>query len=169
MIIKYDNYRPIPSLPCEPRRKARRAIISAILERFAVVSDLINVRKYPNVIAPVYSTISNENPAFVIQIDDFDHRNPTKLNAMRKMHRQVRGSQTASGRDFTDYIATKFPVFHVWDDHDYGMNNGDKTFSGKSDAIRAFKEYYPIPPLANPNASIWHKFIMAIQSFICLI
>jgi alkaline phosphatase D len=127
---------------------------------FTVLADLINLQNFPGHPAPVYSQVMKENPAFVLQIGDFDHRNPKTLEAMREMHREVRGGlvTTASGNDFSNYIGSRFPLFHIWDDHDYGKNNGDKKFYAKALALRAFKEYYPTPDLANPNAGIWHKF-----------
>lgn len=135
---------------------------------FAVVSDLVSVNKFPADPAPVYAQVMAETPAFVLQIGDFDHRDPKTLEAMRQMHREVRGPYTASGLDFFRYIAPRFPVFHVWDDHDYGANNGDKTFPGRLAALKAFQEYYPTPDLANPVAGIWHKFTYGQAEFFML-
>jgi alkaline phosphatase D len=44
----------------------------------------------------------SQRPAFVLQIGDFDHRDPQTLEEMRMMHREVRGGGVASaaGRDF---------------------------------------------------------------------
>jgi hypothetical protein len=46
----------------------------------------------------------------------------------------------------------------MWDDHDYGKDNADKRFAGKVSARRAFEEYYPTPPMPNPNVGLWHSF-----------
>jgi alkaline phosphatase D len=127
---------------------------------FTVLADLINLQNFPGHPAPVYAQVMKENPAFVLQIGDFDQRDPKTLEEMREMHREVRGGRkaTASGDDFSRYIAPRFPLFHIWDDHDYGNNNGDKNFYARAIALKAFKEYYPTPELANPSAGIWHKF-----------
>ncbi len=53
--------------------------------RFAVVTDLENTKAHPTLPAPVYATVRAQAPAFVLQIGDFDHRNPTALAAMRLM------------------------------------------------------------------------------------
>jgi alkaline phosphatase D len=128
---------------------------------FVVFADLVNIRAYPNDPAPAYFAAASEAPAFFVQIGDFDHRNPQTIKEMRRMHRDVRSRLTAAGRDLSEAILPWFPVYHVWDDHDYGTNNGDKTFAGKAAALQAFKEYYPTPDLANPAAGIWHKFSYA--------
>jgi alkaline phosphatase D len=139
----------------------------AITFQFAVVADLQNAITYAEVPAPVYEHVAAANPKFVLQIGDFDHRNPQTLDSMRNMHRDVRGSDSAAGRDFQEHIANRFPVFHVWDDHDYGINNGDKTWIGRSAALQAFDEYYPTPDRPNP-AGIWHKFTYGTCEFFML-
>jgi alkaline phosphatase D len=136
--------------------------------RFVILSDLVNTRKIPTLPASVYAQVATEEPAFVLQIGDFDHRDPETLREMRRMHRENRGLYTASGIDFFFNIALRFPLFHVYDDHDYGINNGDKTFSGRANALRAFQEYYPTPDLANPTAGIWHKFTHGQAEFFML-
>ena len=64
------------------------------------------------------------------------------------------GPATPAGQDFATYIASQFPVFHVWDDHDYGTNDGNKEFAGRADALQAFQEYYPTPELANHRTPV---------------
>ena len=135
--------------------------------RFAVIADLRNSATYPDEPAPVYAHVAAANPAFVLQIGDFDHRNPQTLYAMRIMHRDVRGPYTVAGSDFQENISHRFPVFHIWDDHDYGTNNGDKTWIGRSDALQAFDEYYPTPDRPNP-AGIWYKFSYMTSEFFML-
>jgi alkaline phosphatase D len=135
---------------------------------FAVLADLRGSKNSPAVSAPVYATVASEGPAFVMQIGDFDHRNPKGIAAARDMHKEVRSAATPSGLDFLTNIACCYPFFHVWDDHDYGRDNGDKTFTGKARAIQAFREYYPLPTLPNPTAGIWHSFRYAQVEFFML-
>ncbi len=124
---------------------------------FAVTADAINVQSNPTVPAPAYFAAAADDPLFMLQIGDFDHRNPGNLAQMRTMHRQVLGPSTASGSDFATAIETAMPVFHMWDDHDYGANNGDKTFVNRTAALQAFREYYPAPETPNP-AGLWRSF-----------
>jgi alkaline phosphatase D len=131
------------------------------------LADLLNSASYPEIPAPVYQHIAAADPKFVLQIGDFDHRNPQTLTAMRDMHRDVRGPYSIAGEDFLEQIASRFPVFHTWDDHDYGANNGDKYWLGRRDALQAFDEYYPTPERPNP-AGIWYKFSYANCEFFML-
>ena len=117
---------------------------------FAVLSD------FRDSVASSYRSVAEDEPAFVVFLGDFSHREPSTLAEMRDMHRTLRGPETPAGRDFISYMR-KFPFYHVWDDHDLGKNDADKTFHGKEDALRAFREYFPTPTLPSPNG-IWHKF-----------
>ncbi len=108
--------------------------------------------------APSYARLAIDEPRFLLQIGDWDHRDPQTLDDMRLMHREVRGQGMSSGRYFRDFIANTTPLYYVWDDHDYGMNDGDYTFAGKADAIKAYREYFPTPELPNPEAGIWQSF-----------
>ncbi len=127
---------------------------------FTVVSDFITTS------APAYAKIAGENPPFVIFLGDFNHSDPATLSKMRAMHRQMRGSESNAGKDFTNYIR-QFPFYHVWDDHDFGKDNADKTFPGKKDALKAFHEYFPTPSLPSQDG-IWHRFRYAQAEFFML-
>ncbi len=37
------------------------------------------------------------------------------------------------------------PILAVWDDHDYGMNNGHKNFKYKKDMQKLFRDFFPLP------------------------
>lgn len=42
-------------------------------------------------------------------------------------------------------VARRTPVYAIWDDHDYGANNGDATAKGKEHALKAFREHWANP------------------------
>lgn len=125
---------------------------------FAVIADQESILVHPDDPAPAFQGVSALNPAFVLQIGDFDHRNPSNYGAMKRMHRDVRNLTNAAGPDLKNFILGAFPFDYVYDDHDYGINNGDKTFSKRVSAITAYKEDYASYPLPASNNGIWHKF-----------
>jgi alkaline phosphatase D len=138
---------------------------------FAVLSDLADIAPSG---APAYASVASENPAFVLQIGDFDHRNPGSrrrpsitIENWRKMHRDVL-QDNPSGRDFARYITPFFPLYHIWDDHDYGDNNADRTAWWNDLAAQAFREYYPLPALPNPEGGLWYSFRYAQAEFFVL-
>jgi alkaline phosphatase D len=108
-----------------------------------------------------------------MQIGDFDHRDPgnrppvVTIDNWRTMHRDMLGDY-ASGRDLAVHIAPFFPIYHIWDDHDYGGNNEDRTAEWKPLATQAFREYFPLPPLPNPDGGLWYSFRYAQAEFFML-
>ena len=43
----------------------------------------------------------------------------------------------------------KFPILPVWDDHDFGLNDGDGTFKFKKESQTIFKRYFEIDQPSN--------------------
>jgi alkaline phosphatase D len=49
--------------------------------------------------------------------------------------------------------------YALWDDHDYGPNDSDKTFRFKADALRLFKQYWPNPDMGSVDLpGTWTSF-----------
>lgn len=144
---------------------------------FAVLADQANITKFSNAGCPVFKAIARRNPRFVVQIGDYDHRFSTgatiTLDGFRQMHKDLRSTETVAGKDFVDYLQ-QFPLYHVYDDHDWGWQWGDTlatglTYSPYADIVlQAFREYYPSPPLGNPDEGCWGKFEYANCEFFLL-
>ena len=41
------------------------------------------------------------------------------------------------------------PILSIWDDHDYGMNNGDGSFEHKTFMTKLFRDFFPLPEQAS--------------------
>ncbi len=148
---------------------------------FVVYADIADTYRQQDKHGYAYTRLTQVlTPAFVLQIGDFDHSDPDSasnngagwLPNMRAMHQHARDASLAHGGDWQSSIASKYPVFHMWDNHDYGAS--DRTFTiqqpkcdgttsvdstkftsyplGRSAAWRAFLDYWPMPPLPNPPA-----------------
>ncbi len=136
---------------------------------FGILSDAANGPVSGNT---TFQSLAAKEPAFVLQIGDLDHRDPGStvpvvIENWRAMHRdQLRF--LPQGQIFQEEILNRFPLFHTWDDHDYGANNADGSAAWKAMATQAFKEYYPMPDLPNPEAGIWYRFRWAQADFFML-
>lgn len=132
--------------------------------KFAVFADLAVNSTNP---APAYATAATFDPAFVMQIGDFDHQNPGK-NSPRTASKWWAVAKKAiwdyqQGKDIANNLLNKYPFVHIWDDHDYGDNNWDYSSGGNTAnkytaAMPAFKDYYPTYDLGNQTEGLWHKF-----------
>lgn len=116
-----------------------------------------------------YTAAASGSPAFALQIGDLDHRNPATqgtLAAWRAMHRDHLGGLPQGAA--LAALAARAPLYHIWDDHDYGDNNEDGTAPWKSRAMRAFREYFPCPPLPSPMDGNYYSFTWAEAEFFVL-
>jgi alkaline phosphatase D len=131
--------------------------------KFAVFADVAPQDK----VAACYQSGKNDGALFALQIGDCDHRNPSALAEMRAMHHDMCDPSKSHGGDFTQHITSKMCVSHVWDDHDYGGNDTDKTFAGRADALKAFEEHWPTYDRPNTDG-IWYSFVCGDAEFFML-
>lgn len=121
---------------------------------------------------PAYEHAAAKDPRFMLQIGDFDHRDPfdqygEDIQGWRRMHRDIRGDMPM-GEDLDRWILPSIPIFATWDDHDYGMNNGDGSAIFRIVALQAFREYYPMLAPPSPDRGIWQRFNYAQADFFVL-
>ena len=55
----------------------------------------------------------------------------------------------------------------IWDDHEFGPNDGNSTFVGKNDALKVFQQFWPNPQTDNQNAN-YFSFSLGMIDFFCL-
>jgi alkaline phosphatase D len=113
--------------------------------------------------APAYAAGAAENPAFVVQLGDLTHLAITPEGSKPKIQNWWRSNLSATstspaGHSFASAIPGSFPYVHIWDDHDYGTADGDKTFKYRSLAMQAFKDDFPTYPLSSPGQGFWQSF-----------
>jgi alkaline phosphatase D len=58
--------------------------------------------------------------------------------------------------------------YAIWDDHDYGPNNSDKSFELKEDARKAFIDYWANPSYGEKNKGIYTMFSYGDVNFYLL-
>jgi alkaline phosphatase D len=59
--------------------------------------------------------------------------------------------------------------YAIWDDHDYGANNDDRTFALKEESLRLFRGYWPNPPMGSAESpGTWCRFTHQDAEFFLL-
>jgi alkaline phosphatase D len=59
--------------------------------------------------------------------------------------------------------------YAIWDDHDYGANNDDKSFALKNDSLRLFQAYWPNPAMGSAESpGTWCRFAHQDAEFFLL-
>lgn len=66
------------------------------------------------------------------------------------------------------YMGKRVPFVYIWDDHDYGPNNSDKTAPGRLESGRAYRECIPHYPMvaSEQNGAIYQAFTVNNTRFV---
>src|SRR6476659_8829572 len=112
--------------------------------------------------APAYAAGAAEGPAFVVQLGDLTHLEVGPKGSKLTVDDWWRlnfsaTSSSPAGASFSSALAGFFPYVHIWDDHDYGGNGGDRTFKYRAEAMHAFRDDFPTYPLSS-SLGFWQSF-----------
>jgi alkaline phosphatase D len=141
----------------------------------------------PDLGTTTFEKADAEAPAFALLGGDFDHRNPgtyggdecggDRTCTYPKMWKDLYTCTTWGGSNLCGRILQKYPLAHVWDDHDYNSNDSKGTYRYKQLAHDMFVRYFPpyplpgLPDCGDPPtacAGIWQSFSYAYADFFLL-
>jgi len=107
-----------------------------------------------------WKAIAAKKPDLFILMGDNIYSNSTEPAKQRRMYLQYRAD-----RYFRAFGAST-PIYAVWDDHDYGIDNSDRTQPGKDRSLKTFNEIWPNPKSqAEQNPGIWTRFTVGGAEF----
>jgi phosphodiesterase/alkaline phosphatase D-like protein len=98
----------------------------------------------------VFSTILGFDPLFFIHMGDFHYEN-IRVNRP-SVYRAAFEKVLASRRQSALYRSV--PIAYVWDDHDFGPNDSDRTAPGRPAALSVYREYVPHYPLSSTDGKV---------------
>ncbi|MFQ6035412.1 MAG: alkaline phosphatase D family protein [Sedimentisphaerales bacterium] len=111
----------------------------------------------------IWSAIKAKKPDLFILMGDNIYSNSTEPNKQRSMYLQFRADP-----HFRAFGVTT-PIYAVWDDHDYGLDNSDRTQPGKRHSLKTFNEIWPNPKSqAIQKPGIWTRFTTGCVEFFLL-
>lgn len=121
----------------------------------------------------IWSQVARFRPAAFLFIGDNNYM-PGKAEGFDLPEGSVREIMALYHRRFRqvpglrDIVATT-PSYGIWDDHDFGPNNSDRTFKWRDLAIETFRRYWPNPYAESSSApGIFHSFRIADAEFFML-
>ncbi|MBT33643.1 MAG: alkaline phosphatase [Thalassobius sp.] len=94
-----------------------------------------------------WQSISHNNPDLWIWLGDNIYADTEDMTAMKGMY------DTLKANEFYHQFYTSTPIIGVWDDHDYGVNDGDKNYSQKKASRDLMLEFLDVPK-ENP---VWKR------------
>lgn len=102
----------------------------------------------------IFATMAKEKADFTLWLGDnwyyreVDYGSPWGLS--------YRASRDRSHSILQDLLKA-MPQYAIWDDHDYGPNNADKSYILKDSAREIFKRYWPNPSFGENGQGIYTK------------
>lgn len=111
---------------------------------------------------PVYATMAATQPLFYLNLGDWHYSDIAESDqaVFRKAYDTALSGQSAA----TLYRST--PFVYVWDDHDYGPNDSDKTSPSREASRATYREYIAHYPLPAGDGAIYQTFDVGRVKFI---
>lgn len=110
----------------------------------------------------VFDTIREHEPLFFLSSGDFFYENIAVNDSA--IYRAAFDTTLTSPAQSALYRSA--PVAYVWDDHDYGPNDSDRTAPGRDAAIANYDAVVPHYPLASDGGPIYQAFTVGRVRFI---
>ena len=96
-------------------------------------------------------------------VDGYPKSRETVRYAMARYHRSLRNVPGIRA------IMAAVPTYGIWDDHDYGPNNSDRTFPWRDESLEIFRRFWPNPyPEGTRTPGVFHSFQIADVEFFML-
>ncbi len=87
---------------------------------------------------PLWQAIIDEQPDLWLWLGDNIYGDTKDVQLLRKKYDQVKAN-----KDYQQ-LRTQVPVIGVWDDHDYGVNDGDRTYASKVGSQQALLDFLDV-------------------------
>jgi alkaline phosphatase D len=113
----------------------------------------------------IFNNMSREDAKLMIWLgDNWYTREVDYHSSWGLSYRASRDRQTKALRTFLK----KMPHYAVWDDHDYGPNDADKSYHLKDAARQVFMNYWANPSYGMKNEGIYTRFSYSDVDFFLL-
>lgn len=108
----------------------------------------------------IWRAVMGKKPDLFILMGDNIYSDSTEPSKQRAMYLKFRADPHFRA------LAAGTPIYAVWDDHDYGTNDSDRTQRGKERSLRTFMEVWANPMAQTQGApGIWTRFNIGPAEF----
>lgn len=127
---------------CNPK-KVNQIEISTVADHpsdsFIIAFGSCNKQDKPQ---PLWEDIAAEKPDLWIWLGDNIYGDSDNVDVLKSKYDKQKNNE--SYKKFSDST----PIIGVWDDHDYGMNDGDRTFAIKNESKNLALNFLQVPSTA---------------------
>lgn len=94
--------------------------------------------------SPIFDTIADQRPDFMLWLGDNIYlREADWLHPAGMRYRNAHNRQTPA----LQRLLAGTHHYALWDDHDYGADNSDRTFRWRRESLDIFRQYWANPPM----------------------
>jgi len=104
---------------------------------------------------PIFKAIAKAKPDAFVFLGDSVYLTRSDCKEPRRIF-----GRYLEGRLRTDrrHMQARIPNYAIWDDHDFGPNNSDKTFKHRGESLRVFKRFWANPSYGSEGRpGIWSR------------
>lgn len=107
-----------------------------------------------------WQAISAQNPDLWLWLGDIIYADTDNISKMRQIYKSQKQRP-----DYQQFRA-QTPIFGVWDDHDYGTNDGGKFYPNKAESQAALLDFLDIPKEAaiRQQKGVYQSFLQEKES-----
>lgn len=111
---------------------------------------------------PVFATIARHEPLLFLHNGDLHYEDiaENSVDVFRRAYGRALGSASQNR------LFRSTAVNYVWDDHDFGPNNSDRTSPSREASRAAYREMVPHYPFASDSGAIYHAFTIGRVRFL---
>lgn len=124
-------------------------------------------------VQPIWDQVSLRRPSALMLIGDNNYmpNHPSAYETSSEVVAYAMGRYHRFLRDLPGLrtLLATTPTYGIWDDHDYGPNDSDRTFRWRELSLDLFKRYYPNPSAGLPDTpGVFHSFQLGDAEFFLL-
>ncbi|MBL9207732.1 MAG: alkaline phosphatase family protein [Opitutaceae bacterium] len=111
---------------------------------------------------PVFATIARHESLLFLHNGDLHYEDiaENSVDVFRRAYGRALGSASQTR------LFRSTAVNYVWDDHDFGPNNSDRTSPSREASRAAYREMVPHYPFASNSGAIYHAFTIGRVRFL---
>jgi len=112
----------------------------------------------------IFPSIVAEDPLFFIHMGDIHYRDETSTDPEDHIDNYDLALNASNQQD----LYRNMPVWYMWDDHDYGPNDSDRTSPNRDASCEAFRRRVPLKDLVKSGITdeVFYKFEIGRVVFI---
>ena len=114
----------------------------------------------------IFDNIAAQKPDFMIWMGDNTYFRESDFFSVTRLNRRMARDR---GMPFLQKLLASTAHYATWDDHDFGPDDGDRSYQLKDETLRMFKLYWANPAYGLPEAKgVFGKFEWADCEFFLL-